>query len=90
MIPSAPDQDDRITCATCSNRSRHNGVCEAARRLGATRTYTPDPELPRRCESYLPKGKQDDMRTGATRWRLLPMGADPVEYNRRQQHVRTA
>jgi len=84
MSPVTRDTDDRITCASCERRSRHNGACLSSVQLGTTRSYTPDPDLPRRCEEYLPRPGQRDMRSGRARWRLLPMGADPVEYNRRR------
>ena len=60
--------DDRITCLQCQQHTR-NG-CRAWKELEAIRGYSPDPEMRRRCEAYVPSGGED-LRTGRERWPTL-------------------
>ncbi len=65
--------DDRRRCTQCLNRRPHDGVCriaepKAGALVVASRSYAPDPVLPRRCEGYSPKASDPDQRTGAERW----------------------
>lgn len=40
-------------CSWCVELNRRTGICEAAKRgLLATRSYTPQPDIPRRCDHY--------------------------------------
>ena len=66
--PGPMDKDDRITCRQCVNLSRD--ACLAARRgeISASRMYEPSPDLPRRCEGYVPGPDDPDRRTGRERW----------------------
>lgn len=57
--------DDRITCSSCRNRP--GSTCIAWKELDAIRGYSPDPEMRRRCEAYVPSGGED-LRTGRERW----------------------
>ena len=61
--------DEMATCQQCSNLSGR-GRCQAAARGGidAAGSYSPVPDLPRRCEAYLPKPGDPDQRPGRERW----------------------
>lgn len=65
-------EDDRRCCTQCNNLTS-SGLCVAARRgeIMANRSYHPCEHIPRRCESYLPKGDEIDQRTGKERWPWL-------------------
>ena len=62
------DDDDRRTCSQCANLIFKR--CQAAKRgeIVASRNYEPIPDLPRRCEGYLPDGDDPDNRRGHDRW----------------------
>lgn len=61
--------DDRIYCRDCRNLPEH--FCTAWREVKAIRGYTPDPDLPRRCNAYRPGRDEQDQRSGAQRWPTL-------------------
>jgi hypothetical protein len=75
-LPAAPQSpDDRRPCTACANFSAE-GRCLAAWRgariANAGREYHPAcPDLPRRCEGYVPGPDDEDRRPGAERWPRL-------------------
>lgn len=68
------DWDDRITCAACRNRPGRE--CLAWREAKAIKGYSPDAELPRRCDAYRPGRDSEDQRTGRERWPTLDRTMD--------------
>lgn len=68
MKPFDGELDDRRSCFQCTNLTMYG--CHAARRgdIVASRSYTPERELPRRCKGYLPKMSDSDHRPGRERW----------------------
>ena len=76
-VPAPLVPDDRRTCEQCANLDRQRGRdgfrrCAAARRgelpYVASRDYSPVPDVPKRCEGYLPRPDDPDQRTGRERW----------------------
>lgn len=55
-IRPVTSNDDRRSCIQCKNLTKQ-GLCLAARRgeIIANRSYEPIPDIPRRCEGYVPK-----------------------------------
>lgn len=69
---TAPDlPDDRITCRQCA--CLVSGVCGAVsrREVVASPGYRPAPDIPRRCEGFIPQLGAVDDRTGRKRWPSL-------------------
>ena len=67
-IRMVPDEDDRRTCATCTNSQTRGCQAVLSGIVIASRSYSPDRELLRRCEGYRPNRTDPDQRTGLQRW----------------------
>lgn len=68
-VPTVPDGHDLITCRQC--RQLRAAICYAGPKLTGSRHYSPDPELFRRCDGFVPKLSDPDQRKARERWRGL-------------------